>query len=122
RTYPVEKLFRDAKLFQIYEGTSEIQRLVISRFILKQYEHAMPNLFELPRDEIRVEEKETTEKILKTSQDLGGKYKCQVCGFVYDPVKGDPDSGIAPGTPYQEIPSDWHCPVCGAEKSQFSKI
>ncbi|KKL11308.1 hypothetical protein LCGC14_2547090, partial [marine sediment metagenome] len=37
-------------------------------------------------------------------------------------VKGDPDSGIAPGTPYQEIPSDWHCPVCGAEKSQFSKI
>ena len=122
RTYPVEKLFRDAKLFQIYEGTSEIQRLVISRFILKQYEHAMPNLFELPRDEIRVEEKETAEKVLKTSQDLGGKYKCQVCGFVYDPVKGDPDSGIAPGTPYQEIPSDWHCPVCGAEKSQFSKI
>ncbi|TFG02587.1 MAG: acyl-CoA dehydrogenase [Promethearchaeota archaeon] len=44
RTYPVEKLFRDAKLYQIYEGTSEIQRIVISRFIMKQYEHAMPKL------------------------------------------------------------------------------
>ena len=44
RTYPVEKLFRDAKLYQIYEGTSEIQRIVISRFILNRYEHAMPYL------------------------------------------------------------------------------
>ncbi len=44
RTYPVEKLFRDAKLYQIYEGTSEIQRIVISRFVLKRYEHAMPFL------------------------------------------------------------------------------
>lgn len=44
RTYPVEKLFRDAKLYQIYEGTSEIQRIVISRFVMKQYKHAMPTL------------------------------------------------------------------------------
>ena len=45
RTYPVEKLFRDAKLYQIYEGTSEIQRIIISRFVMKQYRHAMPPLF-----------------------------------------------------------------------------
>ncbi|MFX1313496.1 MAG: acyl-CoA dehydrogenase family protein, partial [Promethearchaeota archaeon] len=44
RTYPVEKLFRDAKLYQIYEGTSEVQRIVISRFVMKRYEHAMPFL------------------------------------------------------------------------------
>ncbi|MFW9818107.1 MAG: acyl-CoA dehydrogenase family protein [Candidatus Thorarchaeota archaeon] len=44
RTYPVEKLFRDAKLYQIYEGTSEIQRIVISRFVMKRYKHAMPFL------------------------------------------------------------------------------
>jgi acyl-CoA dehydrogenase len=44
RTYPVEKLFRDAKLYQIYEGTSEIQRIVISRFVTKRYKHAMPFL------------------------------------------------------------------------------
>ena len=123
RTFPVEKLFRDAKLFQIYEGTSEIQRIVISRFVLKQYEHAMPNLFELPREEIEIGEEEgEIAKLLKTSEELGGKYKCQVCGFVYDPVKGDPDSGVAPGTPFIELPDDWHCPVCGAKKDQFAKI
>ncbi len=44
RTYPVEKLFRDAKLYQIYEGTSEIQRIVTSRFVMKSYKHAMPFL------------------------------------------------------------------------------
>ena len=50
RTYPVEKLFRDAKLYQIYEGTSEIQRIVISRFAMKTYEHAMPSLFKRDRN------------------------------------------------------------------------
>ncbi|MHA1106856.1 MAG: acyl-CoA dehydrogenase family protein [Promethearchaeota archaeon] len=49
RTRPVEKLFRDAKLYQIYEGTSEIQRIVISRFAMKRYEHAMPNVFKQDR-------------------------------------------------------------------------
>jgi acyl-CoA dehydrogenase len=49
RTYPVEKLFRDAKLYQIYEGTSEIQRIVISRFALKGYKHAMPSVFKRDR-------------------------------------------------------------------------
>jgi len=49
RTYPVEKLFRDAKLYQIYEGTSEIQRIIISRFAMKRYEHAMPSVFKRDR-------------------------------------------------------------------------
>ena len=49
RTRPVEKLFRDAKLYQIYEGTSEIQRIVISRFAMKRYEHAMPSVFKQDR-------------------------------------------------------------------------
>ena len=49
RTYPVEKLFRDAKLYQIYEGTSEVQRIVISRFVLNRYIHGMPSLFKRDR-------------------------------------------------------------------------
>ncbi len=49
------------------------------------------------------------------------RYVCKVCGYVYDPEKGDPDSGIKPGTPFEDIPDDWVCPVCGAEKSQFEK-
>ncbi len=47
------------------------------------------------------------------------KYVCQVCGYVYDPALGDPDGGIAPGTPFDNLPDDWVCPVCGADKSSF---
>jgi len=47
------------------------------------------------------------------------RYVCSVCGYVYDPEKGDPDSGIAPGTRFEDIPDSWTCPVCGAEKSMF---
>jgi len=47
------------------------------------------------------------------------KYKCLICGYIYDPVEGDPDGGIAPGTVFEEIPDDWCCPVCGVTKSDF---
>ncbi len=50
------------------------------------------------------------------------KYRCTVCGYIYEPEKGDPDGGIAPGTPFEEIPDDWVCPVCGAAKSDFEKV
>ena len=47
------------------------------------------------------------------------KYECQSCGFIYDPAEGDPDGGIPPGTPFEEIPDTWFCPVCGARKQDF---
>ncbi len=47
------------------------------------------------------------------------RYVCTICGYVYDPEKGDPDSGIAPGTRFEDIPDSWNCPVCGAEKAKF---
>ena len=50
------------------------------------------------------------------------KYKCTVCEYVYDPEQGDPDSGIKPGTPFEKLPDDWVCPVCGASKDEFEKI
>ena len=49
------------------------------------------------------------------------KYVCTVCGYVYDPEQGDPDSDIAPGTSFDDLPEDWVCPICGAEKSDFEK-
>ena len=49
------------------------------------------------------------------------KYVCIPCGYVYDPAKGDPEHGIAPGTAFESLPDDWVCPVCGAEKSMFEK-
>ncbi len=50
------------------------------------------------------------------------RWICEACGWVYDPPDGDPDSGIAPGTPFEEIPADWSCPVCGARKSDFTLL
>jgi len=50
------------------------------------------------------------------------KYQCTICGYVYDPEEGDPDSGIAPGTAFEDIPEDWYCPVCGVGKSEFEEV
>lgn len=46
------------------------------------------------------------------------KYLCKLCGYIYDEEKGDPDSGIAPGTKWEDVPNDWVCPLCGAAKSE----
>ena len=46
-------------------------------------------------------------------------WMCLICGWIYDEEAGDPDSGIAPGTAFEDIPGDWVCPVCGATKDQF---
>lgn len=48
-------------------------------------------------------------------------YRCKVCGYVYYPDVGDPVSGIKPGTPFEDLPENWVCPVCGADKDQFEK-
>jgi flavin reductase (DIM6/NTAB) family NADH-FMN oxidoreductase RutF/rubredoxin len=50
------------------------------------------------------------------------KYKCNVCGYIYDPERGDPDGGIKSGTPFEGIPDSWVCPVCGATKDMFEKM
>jgi len=49
------------------------------------------------------------------------KYRCIVCGYVYDPEVGDLNAGINPGTPFEELPDDWVCPLCGATKDQFEE-
>ncbi len=48
------------------------------------------------------------------------KYVCDIGGYVYVPAAGDPDNGVAPGTPWEAVPEDWVCPLCGVGKDQFS--
>lgn len=48
-----------------------------------------------------------------------GKWICRQCSMIYDPVMGDPDSGIAAGTAFEDIPEDWSCPICGVTKKSF---
>lgn len=50
------------------------------------------------------------------------KYKCKICGYIYDPEVGDSQGGIAPGTLFDEIPDDWKCPICGVTKKDFEPI
>jgi rubredoxin len=50
------------------------------------------------------------------------KYECTACGYVYNPAVGDPESGIAPGTSFDDLPEDWVCPQCGVGKTFFQKI
>jgi flavin reductase (DIM6/NTAB) family NADH-FMN oxidoreductase RutF/rubredoxin len=62
-------------------------------------------------------EKQKAEKQIAGSK----KYTCNACGYEYDPMIGDPEHGIPPGTPFEQLPDSWTCPMCGAEKSEFSE-
>lgn len=48
------------------------------------------------------------------------KYICEECDFEYDPARGMPNQGIAPGTAFEDLPEDWECPVCGVDKTEFN--
>lgn len=50
------------------------------------------------------------------------KWRCEVCGYIYDPETGDPAQNIEPGIPFENLPDTWVCPLCGAPKSMFKKI
>lgn len=68
-----------------------------------------------------IEEKETTKEPEKDREEETKmkSYVCTVCGYVYDPAKGDSEGGIPPGTAFKDLPDDWTCPVCGAAKDEF---
>ena len=99
KLFPVEKLLRDTRLFKIYEGTSEIQRMIVSGFALGAYEPAMPPLEDLPIQRV-VDPEEMS------AQEEGGKavWRCRMCGYVH----------------YDEEPPD-ECPVCFFPKTAFKK-
>ena len=66
-------------------------------------------------------EKEKTEDVSVTSKQQEDVWQCQLCHYEYEEAKGDPISGIAPGTSFLDLPDDWVCPICGADKSMFEK-
>lgn len=50
------------------------------------------------------------------------KHECDSCGYIYDPVVGDLEHGIKPGTAFEDLPANWECPDCGAHKDEFSVV
>ncbi len=61
------------------------------------------------------------DEVPKKEEVVMQKYRCEVCNYIYDPALGDPVGGIKPGTPFEKLPDDWVCPICGADKSKFKK-
>lgn len=61
-------------------------------------------------------------KELTLAEQAAASYECRACGYVYEPNKGDSKRDIPSGTPFEELPSDWRCPVCGVPQSQFVNI
>jgi rubredoxin len=60
--------------------------------------------------------------VCKEEEDAMKKYVCNVCGYIYDPQVGDPNNGIKPGTPFEQLPDTWVCPECGAGKDDFAPV
>lgn len=75
------------------------------------------HIFDIPFVERRNNNPETIKILLEMK-----KYVCVICGYVYDPAVGDEDSGIAPGTAFEDLPADWVCPLCGVGKEDFKPV
>jgi rubredoxin len=60
--------------------------------------------------------------VVAFEDELMKKYQCFFCGYVYDEAEGDPDSGVAAGTRWEDVPAEWYCPSCGAGKTDFAMI
>jgi len=76
-----------------------------------------------PRTAATYQKKSSESQQQKSAISKGGKlmkkYKCTMCGYIYDPVKGDPDNNVEPGTAFEDVPDSWVCPECGAGKDEF---
>ena len=86
-------------IFQVWQLKRVARSVRVRRYLLKQYAPGGAVLWENFMD----------------------KYACIPCGYVYDPEQGDPDGGIPKGTPFDQLPEDWACPICGASKDAFEK-
>ncbi len=65
---------------------------------------------------------ETQEKPAAKAASAAAKYRCSICGYIYDPEEGDPAAGVKAGTAFEDLPDSWVCPVCGAPKTSFEKV
>ncbi|HEY9634639.1 MAG TPA: rubredoxin [Coleofasciculaceae cyanobacterium] len=97
---------------------AHIFREAAHRFnLLKPIEHFHADRY---TEALHVLEGGEPDKRIASENPAARKWICKRCSMIYNPVVGDPDSGIAPGTLFEDIPEDWHCPICGAAKNMFT--
>lgn len=101
---------RNIKWFEITKLAGEIEEDRVS-----QWQVGIKAGFE-------VEGKTDSKKKTETGKKESNKYRCKVCGYIYDPQKGDPSQGVKPGTAFEDLPDSWKCPECGVGKDQFEKV
>ena len=92
-------------------------------FSAEEQEKMMQQFWEFDKQLIHEKYEAIVENALTILQRTGlTKWKCTICDYVYDPLKGDPEHGIKPGTAFAELPENWTCPVCFATKSAFKEV
>ncbi|MHC4122136.1 MAG: rubredoxin [Planctomycetota bacterium] len=74
-----------------------------------------------PRTAATYIEKKSKEKPIQGVEEMK-KYKCLMCGYIYDPAIGDPDNGVKAGIDFEDLPDDWTCPDCGVGKDEFEML
>ncbi len=99
KMFPIEKLLRDVRLLRIYEGTSEIQRIILADYLLKEYQPSLPALEDLPLH------RHHDPSIAKTASSTGKVWRCRICGHVH----------------YDETPPD-ACPYCFFPATAFKEM
>lgn len=94
---------------------------VMEYFTREEQDRMLEEFNRFDRKMIHEKYRAIVEELEKVASGMA-KYECTVCGYVYDPDQGDASSGIKKGTPFEELPDSWVCPLCGAEKSVFVRI
>ena len=107
---------RNSRWFEIAEIRGEIENNEVA------YWQVVMRLGFNVEDRQESAPKKSTPKETSKNVKSSGKYRCKVCGYIYDPEKGDPANGIKPGTAFADLPDDWTCPECGVNKDQFEEI
>lgn len=76
----------------------------------------------IPPEKLKNDNQEEKKVDAKSDVEVAAEYICIICGYTYDPEIGEPDNGIPPGTPFEDLPDDYTCPICGAGKDLFKKL
>jgi hemerythrin-like domain-containing protein/rubredoxin len=90
-------------------------------FTPQEQDVMLQEFYEFDRNMIHEKYGGVVEKIITGTKEYQ-HMKCRVCGYIYNPMKGDPEHGIEPGIPFEELPDEWLCPVCFAPKKEFEKV
>ena len=108
---------RNSRWFEVIQIRGEIENNEVA-----YWQVVLKLGFNAETQQEKPDDKKEARKASGQRGEISGRYRCKVCGYIYDPEKGDPDNGIKPGTLFKDLPDDWKCPECGVNKDQFEEM